>query len=713
MELNNKSILGIILFFLFFTSLTIIFNIPVFRQIFGFLFLSILPGFLILYILKLHRIEKIHVFVLSVGLSMTIVLLFGLFFNNISLFLGYNTPLQMQALLIFLNSVYLSLAFIGYTINKDRWTFNRIDLSFSEKLFLIPPFLFVTMSMLGIHLLNTFDINWVILALFLSIALYITAIGIFHNRFSKRLYPAVLLLISLSIVLLLALRSNHLIGSDIHAEFYLFSLVTDNMHWAMYENSLINACLSVTLLPALYQILLEMQPELLFKLLFPVLFSISPLVIFAIVKNYVDEIYAFFAAILFISQPLFLYAELNTRTVVAILFFLLSIFVLFHKEISIRSKKVLVVLFMASAVVSHYSTAYIFFGIFLGTWVAMKLVSRKYPVKNGITLDLILIFFALMYVWYAQLTVIPWTALSDFLSNTFLNLNRFFIIESRGGAVQTLLGGEVQEEGLAHAIQFGITWITFGVIGIGLLYTIFKVRTISMPEDTSEKSDYLNEKLDVSYVVLAFISLCLLASMIFLPFIAEHYALSRAYPFGLAVLAVFFIIGGIFISDLSSHTPLRKGSNPDSWPRGLILILVIILISFLSYTGVFHTLLGAPAREIILHSEGIEYDLYFVHDTETSAGKWLNPHTSSNSTIIVEEGGATMLMSQGLIPKQRIRESLSANSGLQDYAFLRYVNIIDGKMRQSNTGEWQVITNDHWLFDEDLIYYNGGSKIMK
>ena len=93
-KFGPKEWFAFIITLLLLTDLTIILNIPFLRQILGFLFLTILPGLLILQILKLNKIEFLEKFILMWGLSISFLMLFGLLINNLSLNLGYETPLS-------------------------------------------------------------------------------------------------------------------------------------------------------------------------------------------------------------------------------------------------------------------------------------------------------------------------------------------------------------------------------------------------------------------------------------------------------------------------------------------------------------------------------------------------------------------------------------------------------------------------------------------
>ena len=99
------------------TDLAILLDIPFLRQAFGFLFLTLLPGLLILQILKLNKIDFLEKFILSWGLSISFIMFFGLLINYLSLSLGYETQLSTIPLLTLFNVAIITLVIIGYKIN--------------------------------------------------------------------------------------------------------------------------------------------------------------------------------------------------------------------------------------------------------------------------------------------------------------------------------------------------------------------------------------------------------------------------------------------------------------------------------------------------------------------------------------------------------------------------------------------------------------------
>ena len=421
-----QKIFVLIVVFIIAADVAILLNIHFLRQIFGFLFLTILPGVLILQILKSNQIESAKKFVLSVGLSISFLMFFGLLINNLSLRFGYETPLATISLLTSFNFAFIVLAIIGYKINKTSiLSLPNLNLTTSEKTFLIFPILFPALSIFGMHVMNTTDNNIVLMTLLFLIPTYIVLVSLFNQKFPERIYPVVIFLISISLLLLMSLRSNHIIGMDTHTEYYFFRTTLNNLYWNVFGHSTLDACLSISLLPTTYQSILDMRPEFLYKILYSLLFSISPIVVFIISKKYIGNVYAFLASFFFMSQTIFLWTASNARTNAAILFFSLVIMVLFSSDISGFSKKLFFIIFTISCIFSHYATTYIFFFILLFSWAGMQILPKfcgykrkpvnlptnitgdtiqysvhntnQSPLKDAISLTFVALFFAVIF----------------------------------------------------------------------------------------------------------------------------------------------------------------------------------------------------------------------------------------------------------------------------------------------------------------------------
>ena len=729
MHVESKKCFYILIIALIITDLAIFSNIPFLRQILGFLFLTLLPGLLILQILKLNKIGFTEKFVLSVGLSISFLMFFGLLINNLSLSLGYETPLSITPLFISLNLAFILLIIIGYKTNKEAFSFTTPDfnLNTAEKAFLIIPITFPALSIFGMHVMNTADNNIILMFLLFLIPIYVAFVCFLNKKFPKRFYPVVIFLISISLLLLLSLRSNHLIGMDVHTEYYYFRTTLDNFHWSAFGHSTLDACLAISLLPTIYQFILNIPSEFLYKILPSLIYSVSPLVIYVISKKYVEESYAFLASCFFMFQSNFLFTEYNARANIAMFFFAFAMMALFSDKIDPLKKRVLFIVFMASCMVSHYSTTYIFFFAMAGTFIGMEMLSKKYTFKKVISLTITILFFSMIFFWYSQVTETAFNAGVRFVEETFSNLNRFFVEESRGGPAQSLLGKGIMEKGIPHKIQFVFTWLTFALIGIGVITLIRRYKEMSFPELKLKKPDFLKDKFEVGYFVLALACSGLLATVIAVPYITVGYGLDRMYPLAITILSVFFVIGGITLSKhfffwqkktcAKRKSCFFKGENTsqqiqkDTQVWAYLIILLVLIPHFLSVTGVTYQMFGYQ-RAITLNSEGEQYNVYYVHDQESYGARWLRDNGELKNTMIYTDlTGGTMLVSQAGILKYDYYSLLVEDRKINGYIYLRYYNVVDDKILDRQNEEHNIAEYQDKFVEKSKIYNNGGSEV--
>jgi uncharacterized membrane protein len=756
-KMKTKNYLLIIIPILLITDLVILLDIPFLRQILGFLFLTILPGLLILQILKLNKIGTTEKFVLSVGLSISFLMFFGLLINNLSLSLGYETPLLTIPLLFSFNIAFIVLAVAGYKINKNPiFSLPNLNLNTSEKAFLIAPIMFPALSIFGMHIMNTTDNNIILIFLLFLIPIYVVFVCFFNQRFSKRFYPIMIFLISISLLLLLSLRSNHIIGIDTHFEYYYFQTTLCNLYWSVWGHSQLDACLSISLLPTIYQSTLNVSSEFLFRILYSLIYSISPLVIYVISKKYVGEGYAFLASCFFMFQFNFLFTEYNARTNTAILFFALAMMVLFNDKIDPLKKRILFIVFMASCMVSHYSTTYIFFFIMLGTFIGMEILSKKYSFKKVVSLTITILFFALIFFWYSQVTETAFNAGVGFVEETFSNLNRFFIEESREEQFKQLVGQELAYPILSRA-SWVVTWCTFIFIGIGVLTMLKRYKEmVAISNVKLKKPDFLKTKFEMEYLVMTLACAGLLVIMLALPFVSVGYGIQRLYSFVIVILSVCFIIGGITLSKQTFRKSLiknavqkpflrkksftknlslkkkalpkkeKEGEKGEIWEgkgngsqvRAYLVILLILIPYSMFVTGAMYQIFGAPVS-IILNSEGEQYEMYYTHDQESYGAKWLKEYGDSKTRVYTDFYGRFGLISQACFPPKSIDwYHLACHEKIDGYIYLRYYNVVNDKIVGRNESS-RILTSynlteyDDVFIKKDKIYNNGGLEVYR
>jgi uncharacterized membrane protein len=735
---NQKRLLLLISMFLLATAVSILLDIPVLRQVLGFAFFTFVPGFLILCLLKLNNIALPEKFVLSLGLSVSFLMFAGLFINTALPFLGYDRPLSTNSVLISFSVIIVILAIIAYLRNRNTSFINMPDfrLNTTEKAFLLLPVFFPSLSILGMHIMNTTDNNTMLMILLFLIPAYVIFIAIKHKQVPDRVYAPIILLTSISLVFLMGLRSSYIVGADAHMEYYLFRQTLYNGLWQILMYNPLDACLSVSILPTIYQSFLNTDSQYLMKILYPILFSLSPLVVYIISRKYIGNHYAFLASFLFMSQSLFLWTTFNPRTSLAILFFALAIMVLFQNRLGELNKRLLFIIFAFSCIVSHYSTAYIFFFILLFTWLGMQVIPRiisyqgkpalslnsdnpsnptsqatatalNQPlVRNLLTSGIVILFFALIFFWYSQVTGVAFDIGVTFVYASLKSLHEIFILEAREvGGVRTAFGYGFWYRDIPSQIHFLFYWLVIAFIAIGVLTTSVKYR--HMFAFSSEKkrlpSEFLLQKIDPLFLTITLVCSAIFAVAVAIPFVFMGYDLERALAPMMIVLSPFFVIGGM---EVARFLHAR---------RVYLIILIVLIPFFMCQTGSMHEIFRVP-QSITLNSEGAQFDMWYVHEQEGYAARWLETKANEEKRIYTDFFGGVWLVSQGMIWQSAIYDPsfIEDKKVIGDgYIFLRGVNIIGGKLLCSNL-EWHNLTEyEHLFTGRNKIYDNGGSEVWR
>jgi uncharacterized membrane protein len=725
------------------TGLVILLDIPVLRQLFGFVFLTFVPGFFLLYILKLHKLDSVEKIVLSVGLSVAFLMLFGLVVNGSLLAVGYARPLSTTSLLISFGTATIVLAIIAYVRNKGiTLSFSNFKLNTGEKAFLIVPALLPLLSIAGMRLMNLTDSNALLMALLFLIPAYVIFISFSNRKVSKKVYPAAIFLIGISLLLMYSLRSNHIIAGDTHKEYFMLLATLDNLHWSQLGFGTLDACLSITLMPAIYQAFLNINPEFLFKLIFSLMASILPLVVYLLSKKYIGSFYGFLASVFFMSQIVFLWTPIYSRAVIAALFFALAIWVLFHDGISEFSKRALFIVFVASIIVSHYGVTYATFSALLLSWIGMQILfsitSRQkglttLPTGNpategdppaflsqgspphgsnrtaykaaalkpsqtqlgrGITITVVALFLAMLFFWYSQMTGPSFVSGVRLTYHTFISWKWFLAEEASGQAVQAAFGKTYTYTAVPQRIEFVFSWLTIIFIATGVLTTIGRFKAMaSIPQAGHKKPDFLLKRFEAEYLMLSIACCVLLVATVIFPLISKYYGDARVYFQMMVPLSIFFVIGGITVARYLKARPY--------W-----VILVILMPYFLCTTGAMCQVFGFP-RAFTLNSEGPLYHQY-TSDEASYAAKWIGGYSEEGITIYATSHSKNVLLSQGRIPYSQTDSSLiprcEQGKQIDGYVYLRDSELVDGGL----AAEYPDM-----FAEKSKIYSSGRSEVYK
>jgi uncharacterized membrane protein len=589
-----------------------------------------------------------------------------------------------------------------FTINIPM--FNKID-----KVCLTIAFSALIFSMIGIYIMNQSDENLMLQLSFFVIAFLIGFVILKNNALSSSLYPLLIFIISISLILIFPLRSTHVAGVDANLEYYFFQNTFGHLHWTIVEGGLLDACLSISLLPSVYTSLLGLNPEFLFKIFCPLLFSISPIVVYLITKKYVDQYYAFLASIFFMSQWAFIWTAAFSRTVIAILFISLIILSLFSENINKFNKGFLIILFLIGCIFSHYSSSYILFIMLSMSFIITYLLSMKYKINRNLNIFMIVFFFCALFFWYSIVIEGPFTIGVQFFEQIF------YYDKASWDPALSQLSGQNLSIPFISTINLLIKWLTFCFIGYGLLVgtTFWLSKTPKISKNQIEPP-FVN--LDIEFILIGLICGLILLLIVLLPSITGGYEIGRTFLLVSVVLSSFFIIGGImFIKKLNftlknifkRETSLALKILSPTWVLGLLVIL-----NFLFTMGIPHQLSGDNSS-VLLNSQGDQYNRMYIHDQDSLGAKWIKKFSVENSDIYSDVLSEKVLQSQSEIQEtNRIPLIKSERLFEKGYLFTIYYNNINKKIMNN----WYDTINlaprhDEMVKDLNKVYTNKASEI--
>ncbi|SDF23731.1 Uncharacterized membrane protein [Methanolobus vulcani] len=713
---NTKS--NTVLFFLVFTLITnisIILNIPIFRPILGFLYFTTIPGCLILYILKLNETTASKFFMYSVGLSISFLFLSGLAIN--SLYPVIACPLSVNNSLLVIDVFMLVLFLLSWIRNKKNYAFhlrsNSLNFKFNSKNNSISPaifpIIFPFLAIFGSYLMNTEGNNCLLFILLVLIPIYSLCIIYFGGRVPNSTYLIAIWMIGLSLLFMHSLSSYYIKGSDIHKEYYIFKLTLNKLYWNLQttNSNELNSLLSVTILPVLYQQFTGINEQYIYKIIYPLIFSFVPIGLYILFQKYMNNQYSFIAVLFFISQGTFIFEMFeHARQEIAFLFFILSVVVLFDIDISVFNKKVLFIVFSASVILSHYSTAYVFYIFLLGSWILLyifKYFDKKCDVKPNISFNLIILFFVFIFLWYSLITREPFNDLTRFFYKSYLELANAFLMESRDATALRAVGIGMSTQ-IPYKLFFWVRTITLLFISLGSV-SLFK--------------NYKNTTFEIEYLAMSAVGLVLMFSMIILPFVSSGYGITRLYLQTLIFLAPCFVIGGeIFFQNIFKIGSITRHKIKKE--HAIIFVAIVLVMQNICATTFIFNIFGVPYSED-LNINGPSRDSVYIYEQEVYGASWLALYNPTNITINSDFPGYQRVL-LGYTSKNKYDVPMNENffeynvSQKNEYIYLRWSNVINNIVYPSSlyrvhTEVVNISQYDAILSGTSNIYNNGGTLV--
>ena len=762
MKNNNYNIykikfINVILIIHLMLYLLIISDIFILRQIIGFIYLTFIPGFIILKVLKLDKITITETILFSVGLSISFLMFMGAVINTLYPPIGISEPISTLPLIITISIGLFLFCILGYKTNKE----------FNQKICINPNVLkspqtlfFILLPFLGIFGAYFINFNRDSLLLFLLIIL-IALIMIFNKYISENLYPLCLVSIALALLLSLSLIGLYLPGfSDTHIEYYFHKLVVMNFFWDSTISSNVNAMLATVMLPTIYSFILDVDGEWIFRIAYPFVFSLLPLGLYQAYQQLTNKKTAFLSVLFFMSFPIF-YKQFPylMRQEIAEFFLVLLLLLMVSKKMNLMKRSALFIIFAFGLVTSHYGTSYIFmfcviflsiflflidnlpinairqslhskFKIFLKNNVIHQRTSN--PIHKGdrtLTTTIVVLYIVFILTWYMYVS-------SSSAFNTIINIGDhvysslytdFLNPAARESNVLSAIGMGPELKTLLQSINRFIFHTTEFFILVGVIALI------------GGKFEKLKDYKEYCFIAIA--SMIIILASIVLPRFSGNLHMDRLYHVTLIFLSPFFVLGGqFFISCIlklnhslrylrhANKVNLIRNHCNDATNKCIkyinIPIIIVLILYFLFNSGfvfvIAENLTSFPLGINNLDKYGSDKDKAFfcmvlTIEQDVFSAKWLSKNVNYKRQRVYADDRSRnhALLGYGMIPPCYSSQMTNTTKLRQkSYVYLRYSNIAHGIMSNYGGGNFYDYEDITPLINKSSkIYSNEGSEI--
>lgn len=721
-------------------------HIPVLRQVILLIYISFVPGILILRTLRLHKLGNIEVLLYSAGLSVSAIMFMGFFMNAVYPSLGILRPISTMPLVVTMNVLILGLSAISYFRDSDfadpSYVSGRTLLSPPVLLLIIIPLL----AIIGTQLVNLYGNNLILMLLIVLIAAVVILISC-NTFIPPCLYPLAIFVIGLSLFFHRSLITNYVIGFDIHDEYYLANLVITNGIWDSMRPAVYNSMLSITMLAPIESIMSGMSLTWVLKIVYPLLLALIPLGLYRVFQKQTDDRVAFLASFFFVA-PYQLYADMPIifRQGIATFFIVLLASLIVDRFMSRTKKAVLLLFVLASTVVSHYGISYIYMFFLVFAWPMfvlsgstkvqhlvtglrkqfsrymeeMPATNQVYPNPVGTTVNIsavvFLIVFALAWYMYNGRSAVfaAYVGVGKYVMSGITDF-----LNPDSSQVLTIITN--LNPGLLYNINILISFLSPILIVIGMLALLFGRSGLKFGRE---------------YVMISLLSLGLIIAVVLVPFLSASASVGRITNVSFIFLAPFCIIGGIEVCRAFIRLFKVPWSN-RAREKSLIVVTLYLVAFFMFQTGFVWEVkqenwlsTSISQKSIMLHGNTDDKAALYASLTsgyDVFSAKWLSanrePTTEPNGIVYATYNDVRVhpLVSYGMIPMSDIRALTRTLPSVSEgaYVYLQYMNVVTGIATEFNSGKigskahtnYEMSELSHIYEHKNRLYTNGGSEI--
>ncbi|MFF7632731.1 hypothetical protein ACFZB9_06200 [Kitasatospora sp. NPDC008050] len=604
-----------------------------------------------------------------------------------------------------------------------------------------------------------------------SVAALLLLLLLRRRRYPAQVLQAGLFVAATALLLLNSLRGWYIAGHDIQREYEYFRLTLGGSVWSVstYQDAY-NACLSITLLPVSLVRLTAVPDIYVFKLVLPVLFALTPVLVFRAVRNVAPQLVALLSAMYFMVFPTF-FTDMTFlgRQEVAFVLLGCAMLVLTDSGRPLRARRVAFLALLGGVVLSHYSTTYVVvavLGIAVSTdllWrLASRLAERRGRRRRGRTVGgrragsfvtwwMVVIPAALALTWAGPVTHTS-GQLHSTLSAAYQQVTHLGGGSGKSGSSDTkysLFGGNQvspQQRLKDYEAQTIVQTAQKRAAGDYLplktveAYPVTVVPTPNLPltsvghalQATGVNVAGLNGLLRQGAATL--LQLLLLIGLVvtvrarrrvFQP-LRDQVTLTVG---ALGVIALLTVVPQLSV-DYSVLRAFQQGlfffapfvAAGTLWVvrwagrRAVPIACALILGLFLDLTGVVPQLLGGYPAQLQLNNAGQYYDIYYPSTEERLAAYWLEQSLAGRKPMpVVQTESYTFSRLQTLITGPAIGDIFPTDLGTNPYVVLGTTTVRTDQVTFYYQGDLVTYRYPMGLLDstKDQIYSSEGAEIYK
>jgi uncharacterized membrane protein len=703
---------------------------------------------------------------LATGLTVLTAIVAALLLNTVLLLLGVQAPLTRAGLAIASTCAVLALAAVDRRLTGPSapLAFRALD---------VPPGLSTVLALGGACVLaavaGTVRLNNGLGSAGSIVAVLLVAVLLVLLLVRRRLYDEGVVALGLycaavAILLLTSLRGWYITGHDIQREFRVFELSAALGRWdiAAYRDEY-NACLSITLFPTSLNRLTGISGLYVFKLVLPLLFALTPVLVYRAAREFAPKLIAVLAAIYFLAFPTF-FTDMPFlgRQGVAFLLLGCAALVLAVDEGHVAVRRAAFTVLLAGVVLSHYSTTYIVVAVLVTTKLAGHTVALIGPLRRRlqertasgvfVTWWMVAAVVLVAFLWTgpathtsAQLRRTVTAAVGDlvhpdhsrFASSDVayrLFAPRRVTPEERlrsydAEAVQLTERG--RERGdyppldvvrtsaptVAPPYELPLTGPGRAVAGAGVDVPVVNraVRQVcagllqvllllGILRTVIGRRWAFRPPQDV--LLLAVGSTALIGVQTVLPHLSADYGVLRSFQQGLLFFAPFIAVGSLWALSWAGRFRAPAAG-------------ALAIVFFLELIGVIPKALGGYPPQLHLDNAGQYYDIYYIHPEERAAIRWLVERTGADTRGAVQSEVQTDRYTFGRVQAILQRPSTDDIYPLlvrnDSYVFLGYTTVQEGEASALYQGDVITYRYPFGFLDatKDKIYSSTGASVYR